>query len=76
MLAILGAIALLLTALAAAVRLAPNTFNVIKGDDSDRPILVADLVIYAVMGAISFYEKGIRQALLYFRQLRPDPRHP
>src|SRR5687767_9111727 len=34
-LAILGAIALLLTALAAAVRLAPNTFNVIKGDESD-----------------------------------------
>jgi hypothetical protein len=68
-LAILGAIALLLTSLAAAIRLAPDTFNVIKGAEPDRPILVGILVIYAVMGAISFYEKGSDKTSSYFRQI-------
>ena len=69
LLAILGAIALLLTALAAAIRLAPETLNLIEGADADRPVLVAILVIYSVMGAISFYENGSDKTSSYFRQI-------
>jgi hypothetical protein len=69
LLAFLGAIALLLTALVAAIRLAPNTLLFMKGADDDRAVLVAILVIYAVMGAISFYEKGSDRTSSYFRQV-------
>jgi hypothetical protein len=68
-LAILGALALLLTSIAAAIRLAPNTLPFITGAEADRPVLVGILVIYAVMGAISFYEKGSDKTSSYFRQI-------
>lgn len=68
-LAILGAIALLLTALAAAMRLSPETLGLADGSKADRPVLVAILVIYAVMGAIGFYEKGSDKTSTYFRQI-------
>ena len=68
-LAILGAIALLLTALAAAIRLAPNTLPFMNDANADRAVLLAILVIYAVMGAISFYEKGSDRTSSYFRHI-------
>src|SRR5436190_3806617 len=68
-LAVLGAVALLLTALAAAIRLAPGTLPFMRAADSDQAMLVAILVIYAVMGAISFYEKGSDKTSSYFRQI-------
>lgn len=68
-LAVLGAIALLLTALAAAIRLVPDTVSFIAPENGDRAVLVGVLVIYAVMGAISFYEKGSDRTSSYFRQI-------
>ena len=68
-LAVLGAFALLLTAIAAAIRLAPNTLSLFDATDGDRPILVGILIIYAVMGAISFYERGSDKTSAYFRQI-------
>src|SRR6266566_8064401 len=35
----------------------------------DKGVLLAVLAIYAVMGAISFYEKGTDKTTAYFRQL-------
>jgi hypothetical protein len=67
-LAILGGGALLLTALAAAIRLAPGKLFT-ANEDADLPVLVAVLVVYAVMGAISFYEKGSDRTSSYFRQI-------
>lgn len=67
-LAILGALALLLTALAAAIRLSPGTLTAVDSK-ADQPVLVAILVIYAVMGAIGFYEKGSDKTSTYFRQI-------
>jgi len=78
-LAILGALALLLTSLAAAIRLAPDAVpflgaaaqggNAAANAGPDRGVLVAVLVIYAVMGAISFYERGSDKTTSYFRQI-------
>jgi hypothetical protein len=69
-LALLGSIAFLLTGLAAALRFAPEPF-LEKWDLTgfDKGVLLAVLAIYAVMGAISFYEKGTDKTTAYFRHL-------
>ena len=69
-LALLGSIAFLLTGLAAALRFAPERFlQKWDLDGFDKGVLLAVLAIYAVMGAISFYEKGTDKTTAYFRQL-------
>ena len=69
-LALLGSIAFLLTGLAAALRFAPEGFLQKWGlDGFDKGVLLAVLAIYAVMGAISFYEKGTDKTTTYFRHL-------
>ena len=67
MLAVLGAAALVLTGVAAAFRLAPE--SLVKWADWDKPALVAVLVIYAVMAAIAFFEKTTDKTTSYFRHL-------
>ena len=62
-LALLGSLAFLLTALAAALRFT-GWF-----DGSDKTALLAVLAIYAIMGTISFYEKGTTKTSDYFRHL-------
>jgi hypothetical protein len=69
-LALLGSIAFLLTGLAAALRFAPEVSLQKWGlDGFDKGVLLAVLAIYAVMGAISFYEKGTDKTTTYFRHL-------
>jgi hypothetical protein len=69
-LALLGSIAFLLTGLAAALRFAPEESLQKWGlDGFDKGVLLAVLAIYAVMGAISFYEKGTDKTTTYFRHL-------
>jgi len=69
-LALLGSIAFLLTGVAAALRFAPETSLQKWGlDGFDKGVLLAVLAIYAVMGAISFYEKGTDKTTTYFRHL-------
>ena len=69
-LALLGSIAFLLTGLAAALRFAPEAFLQKWGlNGFDKGVLLAVLAIYAVMGAISFYEKGTDKTTAYFRHL-------
>jgi hypothetical protein len=68
LLAVLGAVALLLTALVAVVRLIPTSPST-SDWEPDRILLVAVLVIYAVMGAISFFERGSDKTTAYFRQI-------
>jgi hypothetical protein len=69
-LALLGSIAFLLTGLAAALRFAPETELQKWGlIGADRFVLLAVLAIYAVMGAISFYEKGTDKTTAYFRHV-------
>jgi hypothetical protein len=69
-LALLGSIAFLLTGLAAALRFAPEESLQKWGVDGfDKGVLLAVLAIYAVMGAISFYEKGTDKTTTYFRHL-------
>jgi hypothetical protein len=66
-LAVLGSLALLLTALAA---LAPRIGSGTSGWFPDaQSILTGVLIIYAVMGAISFYEKGSDKTTSYFREV-------
>jgi hypothetical protein len=65
-LAIIGAVALLLTGLAAALRFAPESW---KLDGYDRVAFIAVLAMYALMGALSFYEKGTDRTSAYFRHL-------
>jgi hypothetical protein len=72
-LTVLGAIAFLLTALAAGLSFAPPDWK-LPGTDSmlagsQRPTLIAVLAIYAVMGAMTFYEKGTDKTAAYFRHL-------
>jgi hypothetical protein len=65
-LGVLGALALLLTGVAAALRLAPELF----GQNSwDKIALVLVLVIYAVMTAAGAYEKYTDKTTAYFRHL-------
>jgi hypothetical protein len=69
-LALLGSIAFLLTGLAAAFRFAPETFlQKWSLGGFDKGVLLAVLAIYAVMGAISFYERGTDKTTAYFRHL-------
>jgi hypothetical protein len=69
-LALLGSIAFLLTGLAAAFRFAPETFlQKWSLDGFDKGVLLAVLAIYAVMGAISFYERGTDKTTAYFRHV-------
>src|SRR2546425_5492953 len=69
-LALLGSIAFLLTGLAAALRFAPEaSLQKWSLDGFDKGVLLAVLAIYAVMGAISFYEKGTDKTTTYFRHL-------
>ena len=67
-LAALGAFAFLLTAIAAALRFVPVD-DLGRWAGYDRWVLLAVLAIYAVMGAISFYEKGTDKTNAYFRHL-------
>jgi len=62
-LALLGSLAFLLTALTAALRFT-GWF-----DGWDKNALLAALAIYAIMGTISFYEKGTTKTSDYFRYL-------
>jgi hypothetical protein len=64
----MGAIAFLLTALAACVRFAPDLLPLF-GKDGDKYLLFAALMIYAVMGAIAFYERGTDKTSSYFRHI-------
>ena len=69
-LALAGSIAFLLTGLAAALRFAPETSLQKWGlDGFDKGVLLAVLAIYAVMGAIAFYERGTDKTTAYFRHL-------
>jgi hypothetical protein len=70
-LAILGAVALFLTSLAAAIRLAPQSvpFGLGANDTADQGVLVTILIVYALMGAIGFYERGSDRTSSYFRQI-------
>jgi hypothetical protein len=62
-LALLGALAFLLTASAAAL-----SFGW-KDSGWDRWMLIVVLIIYAVMGTIGFYEKGTDKTTAYLRQV-------
>jgi hypothetical protein len=62
-LALLGSIAFLLTGAAAVLRFGWPEWG------TDKGVLVVALAIYAVMGAISFYEKGTDKTSSYFRQV-------
>jgi hypothetical protein len=65
-LAVIGAAALLLTGLAAGLRFAPDGWNVAG---YDRAALLAVLAMYALMGAMSFYDNGTDRTSAYFRHL-------
>jgi hypothetical protein len=68
-LAALGAIALLLTSLAAAIRLGAMDSFVPQLAGADKGLMLAVLALYAVMGAITFYEKGTDKSASYLRQV-------
>lgn len=70
-LAVLAALALFLTSLAAAIRLAPASvpFGIGASSTADQGVLVTILIVYALMGAIGFYEKGSDRTSAYFRQI-------
>jgi hypothetical protein len=69
-LALLGSVAFLLTGLAAALRFAPvaelNKWGLVG---ADKGVLLAVLAIYAVMGAMSFYDRGTDKTTTYFRHI-------
>jgi hypothetical protein len=65
----LGALAFLLTGVAAALRFASNTDKFKAFDGWDMPVMLAALLIYAIMGTIAFYEKGTDKTTAYFRQV-------
>jgi hypothetical protein len=68
-LVLLGSIAFLLTALAAAIRLAPKDTWIKTFPDGDVTVMLVVLAIYAVMGTITFYEKGTDKSTAYFRHV-------
>jgi len=68
-LALLGSIAFLLTGLAAALRFIPPENLGQQWAGSDKVILIVVLAIYALMGAISFYERGTDKTTAYFRHV-------
>ena len=70
LLALLGSIAFLLTALAAALRFAPEIELQKWGlGGADKLALLAVLTIYAVMGSMSFYDRGTDKTTTYFRHV-------
>jgi hypothetical protein len=69
LLAGLGAVAFLLTAVAAAARFVPPEQLPAHLNGADKIILVLVLAIYAVMGTVSFYEKATDKTASYFRYL-------
>jgi hypothetical protein len=67
-LAIAGALAFLMTALATCLRFVPDVLGgALK--DYDKGLLFLVLVIYAVMGAVAFYERGTDKTNSYFRHI-------
>jgi hypothetical protein len=68
-LALLGAAAFLLTGIAAAIRFGSKTSAFAQWDGYDMPVMIATLVVYAIMGTITFYEKGTDKTTAYFRQV-------
>jgi hypothetical protein len=69
-LALLGSVAFLLTGLAAALRFAPPTGLEQWGLlGADKSVLLVVLGIYAVMGAMSFYDRGTDKTTTSFRQV-------
>src|SRR5712692_261853 len=69
-LALLGSIAFLLTALAALFRFIPAAELQKWGvTGADAFLLLLVLAIYAVMGAMSFYEKATDKTTSYFRHV-------
>ena len=69
-LAAFGSIAFLLTACAAALRIAPEALLERFGArDADKFLLLAVLAIYAIMGTMSFYERATEKTTAYFRHL-------
>jgi hypothetical protein len=60
-LAILGSVAILLTAIGATMRIAKSS------SEYDLWALVVALVLYAIMGAVSFFEKTTDSTSAYFR---------
>jgi hypothetical protein len=70
LLAWLGAIAFLLTGLVAGLRFTPDaTLAAWHLAGGDGPVLVAVLAIYALMGAIAFYERATDRTTSYFRHI-------
>jgi len=65
-LAALGALAFLLTAVAAGLSFAPTEWRV---TGTERIALLAVLAVYAIMGTMTFYEKGTDRTTSYFRHL-------
>lgn len=63
LLSLLGSIAFILTGVAAVLRFGGETVH------ADKAFLIASLAIYAVMGAISFYERGTDKTSAYFRHV-------
>lgn len=69
-LAAAGALGLLLTAMAAGARLAPPDWTAGSAlENSDRWLLLLVVAIYALMGAVSFYERATDKASAYFRSV-------
>jgi hypothetical protein len=69
-LAWLGAIAFLLTGVVAGLRFAPDgTLDGWHLAGADKVVLVAVLAIYALMGAIAFYERATDRTTSYFRHV-------
>lgn len=63
-LAFAGALALLMTTLGAGLRLSQWA-----AEGWDKAALLAALVLYAVMGAVAFYERGTDRTTTYFRHV-------
>jgi hypothetical protein len=69
-LAWLGAIAFLLTGLVAGLRFAPEpTLQQWSLAGADKWVLITVLAIYALMGAIAFYERATDRTTSYFRHI-------
>src|SRR5690242_20718876 len=69
LLALLGALAFLLTAIAAALRFAPDDAFFKPGPDTDKYVMIGVLLVYAVMGTMTFFEKATDKSTAYFRHV-------
>lgn len=68
-LAFAGAVALLLTTLGAGLRLGEFHGTWAAAKDWDKAALAGALVLYALMGAVAFYERGTDRTTTYFRHI-------